>query len=121
MSRTALFSLAAAALMFGAFGFGPAPAEARVQYNKAFKAMYGENFSEDTTLKCNVCHGNGGKNKKVNNEYSTEIKKILGEKNVKDTDAINAAIKKVADMPSQTEDKTYGELLAEGVLPKAAE
>lgn len=121
MSRPALFTSIAAALMLGLCGLQPDRAEARVQYNKAFKAMYGEHFGDDVTLKCNVCHGNGGKNKKVNNEYSTEIKTVLEEKNVKDDAKIKAAFEKVAEMKSDVEGKTYGDLLREGILPKAAE
>ena len=113
--------MTAAALMLGFMGFEPSTAEARVQYNKAFKAMYGENFGEDAKLKCNVCHGNGGQNKKVNSEYALQIKEVLGEKNVKDGDAIDAALKAAAEKPSDVEGKTYGDLLAEGILPKPAE
>lgn len=91
-------------------------AEARPQYNKAFKAAYGEKFEgKDVSLKCDVCHDK--KSKKKISKYGLDMKEKLGGKNVKDADAINAAFKAVAGMDSQTDGKTYGELLEAGELP----
>ena len=123
MSRKTVVSLAAAAAVACLIGVAPKQAEARAQYNKAFKAMYEEKFEnqEDVQLKCNVCHGEGGKNKKVRNAYAEDLFKELGDKNLKDDEKIKAALEATAKKDSQTEGKTYGDLLNAGVLPKLAE
>ena len=41
----------------------------------------------------------------------------LGAKKVKDKEKVKAALKAIADKPSQVEGKTFGELIAEGKLP----
>ena len=121
MSRKTVVTCAAAAAAFCLAGLGPGEAQARAQYNKAFKAMYEESFEgQDVSLKCNVCHGKGGKNKKVRSPYAEDMFKVLGAKNVKDADEIKAALEKTAAMDSQTEGKTYGDLLKAGELPELA-
>lgn len=91
-------------------------AEARPQYNKAFKAKYEEKFEgKDVKFNCNVCHD--AKSKKKISQYGMDMKEKLGDKNVKDADAIEAAFKAVEAMDSQTEGKTYGDLLNSGEFP----
>ena len=122
MTRNTFLTLSAAAVLTLTLGFGASEAEARAQYNKAFKSTYESAFEgKDVTLKCNVCHGEGGKNKKVLSGYGTALKAELGEKNLKDNDKISAALTATAAKPSETEGKTYGDLLTAGELPKLAE
>ncbi len=95
-----------------------APAQARPQYNKAFKETYGKKVGDDK-VNCGVCHGEMGKNKKVVSDYAKAFAEALGGKNEKDekkiVDALNATAKKEYE-PG----KTYGSLLEKGELPPPA-
>lgn len=113
-TRRIALSLIACAFAFAA----SESAEARPQYNKTFKGLYGDKFEEGTSLKCNVCHG---KSKKKLSKYGMDLKEKIGGKNVKDADAVEAALKAVEEMDSQTDDKTYGDLINAGTLPKPFE
>jgi hypothetical protein len=98
----------------------PEQAEARPQYLKAFVGSY--DIEEAKALKCGVCHGEGGKNKKVTSDYGMALFAALGgsddDKNCKDEDRINAALKKTEAVKSG--DTTYGEILKSGKLPPMA-
>lgn len=113
---TALLGLVAVA---GLFLFSaPQKAEARAQYIKAFVGKY--DIAEAKEKKCGVCHGEGGKNKKVVSDYGKALAKALGKKNEKDADAIGAALTKI-ESEGDVDGKTYGDLLKDGKLPPAAE
>lgn len=91
-------------------------ADARPQYNSAFKAKY-TNVTEAKTKKCGVCHSDP-KKKKVRNNYGTALGKALGkDAKTKDKDKINAALDKAAKEKSHVEGKTFGDLLKDGKLP----
>ena len=111
---TTLFALVAIA---GLFALAPQQAEARPQYLKAFIAKY-ETIKEAKELKCGVCHGEKGKNKKVVSDYGKALAKALGKKNQKDAEAIAKAL----DAAAKTKhgDGTFGDLLKDGKLPPPA-
>lgn len=96
----------------------PQQAEARPQYLKAFTETY--DIAEAKELKCGVCHGEKGKNKKVVSDYGKALGKALGKKNVKAADDIKAALKE-AEKGDAGDGKTFGDLLKDGKLPPAAE
>lgn len=107
--KNLMFGLAAVAIV-GFFAAAPQQAEARPQYLKAFMGKY--DIAEAKEKKCGVCHGEGGKNKKVVSDYGKALGKALGKKNVKSADDIAAALGKIeGDYPG----------LKEGKLPPAAE
>lgn len=108
---------AVAALMFLS---APNTADARPQYLKAFIGKYDKVASEAGELKCGVCHGEGGKNKKVVSDYGKALGKALGAKNVKEADDIDEALDQAASQDAGG-GKTYGDLLKDGKLPAAAE
>lgn len=92
-------------------------AEARPNYLKAFVGKY--DIAAAKEKKCGVCHGEGGKNKKVVSDYAKALGKALGKKNVKDADAIGAALDEAAKADAGG-GKTYGDILKSGELPPAA-
>ncbi|HVJ68903.1 MAG TPA: hypothetical protein VM510_13020 [Caulifigura sp.] len=97
MRWTSSFTMAAALLTLGLI----APATARTQYHKAFKTMYEKSRPKLVEMKCAVCHGATGTNKKVRNDYGKAFGKALGATNVKDEAKINAALKEVeGQLPS---------------------
>ncbi|MEW4487142.1 hypothetical protein AB1L42_03625 [Thalassoglobus sp. JC818] len=104
--------------VIGLFAAAPKQAEARPQYLKAFLVKY--DIAEAKELKCGVCHGEGGKNKKVVSDYGKALGKALGEKNVKDADKIAEALGEAAKAKNG-DDGSYGDLLDKGKLPPAAE
>ena len=75
-----------------------APAQARPQYNKAFKETYG---------------------KKVVSDYGKALAEALGAKNEKDEKKIVDALNTVAKKEYEA-GKTYGSLLEKGELPPPA-
>ena len=88
-------------------------AHARPQYFKAFAAKYPD-FKVDATAKCAYCHK--GADKKMRNDYGAAVGKSLGAKNVKDPDAVGAALDKAA-AESAGDGKTFGDLIKDGTLP----
>ncbi len=92
----------------------PGRSEARPQYSEAFKAGY-PNVTAAATTKCAVCHS--PESKKVRNVYGKSLEAALGAKNVKDAEAISAALKAAETKPSGVEGKTFGDLLKAGDLP----
>lgn len=95
----------------------PRQADARPQYLKGFTDKY--EIAEAMELKCGVCHGEKGANKKVVSDYGKALGKALGAKNVKSAEDITAALEKIESEKSG--DTTYGALLKAGKLPPAAE
>lgn len=98
----------------------PKQADARPQYLKSFTEKYESVAAKAGELKCGVCHGDGGKNKKVVSDYGKALGKALGAKNVKEPEKIAEALDK-AGMEKASDGKTYAEHLAAGELPAAAE
>ena len=107
---------AVASLMFLS---APKQADARPQYLKAFIGKYDKVASEAGDLKCGVCHGEKGKNKKVLSDYGKALGEALGKKNVKDADDIEKALE-TAGAKDSGGGKTYSDLLSSGKLPPAA-
>jgi hypothetical protein len=99
-------------------------ANARQPYYKMWLQMYpmdakANNFAKE--LKCNVCHV--GMKKADRNAYGKAIAKALGgKKNLKASQKtdIEAAIKKAESAKSETEGKTFGDLLQDNQLPSPA-
>ena len=115
MSRTK--KLAGLALV-GAFALGlmlVQQADARPQYNKAFKAAYSSNEAVQKAG-CMACHPMKD-DKKVRNDYGSAVGKLVGEKNQKDEAKIGEALKKAEGEKSSVEGKTFGDLLKDGKLP----
>jgi len=107
------------------------PASAIKQFQNEFEKLYvGEGSDSELSklfkekelkkLRCLTCH-QGKKKKKNRNAYGTQLSKLLDKKkDKKDKEKIIEALKKVAEMPSNPEDKnspTFGALIAEGKLP----
>ena len=109
--RLALFSLAVAAIVIAA----TRSADARPKYNEVFAKKYAANAAA-VGEKCAVCHI-GKPNEKKWNDYGTATGKALGEKNVKEGEAVEKALDKVEKEKSATEGKTFGDLLKDGKLP----
>ena len=95
-----------------------APAQARPQYNKAFKETYGKKVGDDKVT-CGVCQGAGAKKKKVVSDYGKALAEALGAKNEKDEKKIVDALNTVAKKEYEA-GKTYGSLLEKGELPPPA-
>ena len=93
-------------------------AQARPQYDKALKAHYSENTAVKEK-KCGVCHGKGGMDKKVVNDYGKALAEAIGAKNCKDEAKIKEGLSKAGE--KKEGEKTYDEILKAGELPKAAE
>ncbi|HWL07486.1 MAG TPA: hypothetical protein VNQ76_03710 [Planctomicrobium sp.] len=103
--------------------FAPHQAEARPPYMKGFNEKYGEVETikaRAEELKCGVCHGEGGKNKKVVSDYGKALGQALGGKNVKEAEKIAKAYETIEAKKDNGSDKTYGEELKAGKLPKLA-
>jgi hypothetical protein len=98
---------------------GSRQAEARPQYLKAFSGKYAKVADKAGQLKCGVCHGAGGKNKKVVSDYGKALAKALGGKNVKDNGKIEEALDEAAKADAGN-GKTFGDLLDSGELPAPA-
>lgn len=107
----------------GLFAAAPQKVEARAQYGKAFTDKYESLKEKYDEVKCGMCHGDKGMNKKVRSDYAKAFGKALGEKNVKDVEKLKEALAKAAEAKNG-ENGTYGDLLKKGELPppaKAAE
>lgn len=108
-------------------------AQAIPPFQIAFKKYYAdgqqtdkEKRSEFATktkeAKCFICHDpKEPKKKKYRNRYGKELSKLLDKKeDKKNTEKILKALKAVAALPIDPEDKngpTYGDLIREGKLP----
>jgi hypothetical protein len=90
-------------------------AEARKQYNDVFWMHYAEQLAAHRAVKCVACHE--GPTKKVRNDYGKAFLEHLKGRDVKDPDAIKAALDKAAKEPSALQGKTFGDLIKEGKLP----
>ncbi|WP_417851177.1 hypothetical protein [Thalassoglobus sp.] len=108
----------AAIAVVGFFAAAPQQAEARPQYLKGFIAKY--DIAEAKEKKCGVCHGEGGKNKKMVSDYGKALGKALGKKNVKSADDIASGLDEAAKADAG-DGKTFGDVLKSGKLPAAAE
>ncbi len=95
----------------------PQEVSARPQYMKALGGKYEKVADAVKEKKCGICHGEGGKKKKLLSDYGKALKEAVGKKNQKDADVIDEAYDTVAEMKPEGGDKTYGEMLAEGELP----
>lgn len=71
---------------------GPNAAHARPLYMTVFREVYP---NRDDNRKCNVCHI--GTDKRKRNEYGEAVKEALEGTNVKDKEAVKAALKKAED------------------------
>lgn len=89
-------------------------AQARPQYLKAFVAEYDNLKSAAEEKKCGVCHG---KEKKMVSNYGKAVGSGLGMKNQKDAEAISKALKAAAEMKCGDGEKTWGDILKEGLPP----
>ncbi len=94
-------------------------AQARPQYLKAFVGEYDHLEAKAKEKKCGVCHGEGGKNKKVVSAYGKAMGAGLGKKNQKDAEAIVKALKAAAEMKCGDGDKIWGDVLKDGLPPAA--
>jgi hypothetical protein len=97
------------------------PAEARPQYLGVWIKTYPDVAAKNnvkTAVKCNVCHF--GATKKNRNDYGKAITKALGEKNVKDKDKVEDALKSAAK-EKNADGKTFDELLQANELPGSKE
>ena len=84
-------------------------AHGRPDYSKAFRATYEKEFAGKTEVfKCKLCHP---KEKFISrNKYSDAVAESLKVKNVKDIDAIQAALRETEGKPSAIEGVTFGDL-----------
>jgi len=114
-------SLLPTLIVFGALLslLAPQQAEARPQYLKAFTQKYSKVAEQAMTLKCGVCHGSSGKNKKVVSDYGKALAKALGAKNVKGEEELSKALDEAGEKDAG-DGKTYKDLLEAGTLPPAA-
>lgn len=93
-------------------------AQARPQYHGAMKEAYPDNTLV-AEKKCGVCHGKGGMDKKVVNDYGKALAEAIGAKNCKDAAKIKEGLQKAGE--KKEGDATYESILKGGKLPKAAE
>jgi hypothetical protein len=105
-----------------ALAFGVHSASAIPPFSAAFVKKYVDGndnaaFVEAAkTAKCNVCHV--GKDKKEKNAYGKALDELLDKKaDAKDEEKINAALDTVAGQKPEGAEKTYGDLIKEGLLP----
>jgi hypothetical protein len=102
--------------------FASMQVEARPQYNtawlKKYDAVAKANDVKDK-VKCAVCHP--GKDKKDRNAYGKAVGAALGKKMEKDPKAIEAAFVKAEGEKSESEGKTFGDLLKDKKLPAKVE
>lgn len=98
----------------GAVAFQGASAQARPQYLGAFKTQYAALAAEADKAKCGICHP--VMDKKTRNDYGKALTGALGTPNVKDADALKAALTK-AEAGKGADGKTFGEIIKSGKLP----
>lgn len=95
-----------------------AQVEARPQYNTAWQKKYPDVVNANEVkekVKCAVCHP--GTKKTDRNAYGKAMGAALGKKNEKDAKAIEASFVKAEGEKSETEGKTFGDLLKDKKLP----
>jgi hypothetical protein len=68
----------------------PQPSQAQPLYHKVFREVYPSR--KTAAAKCAICHT--GNDKTIRTEYGKAVEEALGAKNVKDVEAIKAALKK---------------------------
>jgi hypothetical protein len=116
--------LVASLVLIAAFA---GPAAAIVQFQKEFWNEYVESNPDKEygdfvkkKAKCWVCH-QGKKSRKNRNSYGQALSELLDfKKDTRDKEKIVAALKKVADMPSDplnTQSETFGARISAGKLP----
>ena len=119
LSQRSSGRLIAFGCLFALFITSAQEASARPQYSKALASAYPDLAKKHGTngkLSCAVCHPT--KNKKKRNNYGVALGKALGAANVKDADAVIAAIKKIESETSATAAGiTFGSLIEVGNLP----
>jgi hypothetical protein len=91
-------------------------ADARPKYNAAFPEIYPKLKEAHSKVKCGMCHE--GETKKVRNEYGKAIGKGMSKPNESDADTIKAAFKKAEAAKPEGGEKTFGEMIEAGDLPK---
>lgn len=95
---------------------GSQDAQARPGHLKNFNTTYPAIKVLAEEAKCTVCHF--GEKKTNRNDYGKAVGEALGgEKNVKEAEKVEAALKKAEAMKSSTEGKTFGDLIKDGKLP----
>jgi hypothetical protein len=92
MQRSKGLAVSFAGLIALGFAF-PGAANGRLQYYGEFAEKYADKKKLFESIKCGVCHGQNGANKKKLNDYGTAVGKALGGKNVKDKETIQKALK----------------------------
>ena len=95
-----------------------ASAHARPKYFEKLKEAYPANAAA-AAAKCALCHGAAGAKKKVLSEYGQELGAALGQKNVKDDDAVKKALETAGEKESK-KGTTYDSILKDGKLPAPA-
>lgn len=101
-------ALFAATLLGGFFYSADDSAEARPQYVRAFAATFPDLKAATAKAKCGVCHP--GKDKKERNDFGKAFGMGLSQKNEKDKDALEAALKKAAEKEEFKKKIEAGEL-----------
>jgi len=97
----------------------PQQADARPLYLKSFSEQYSKVAERASELKCGVCHGDSGKNKKKLSDYGKALAEALGKKNEKEKENVIKALDEVGKKDAG-DGKTYKDLLDAGTLPPAA-
>ena len=92
MQRRTSLAISFSGLVVLGFAF-PGAAKGRTQYYNEFAEMYADRKAAFEAMKCGVCHGEKGANKKTRTEYGEAVDKALGGKNVKDKERIRKALK----------------------------
>lgn len=95
-------------------GLASSRVEARPEYNKVFWEHYAKQVGAHS-VKCTACHSRP--DKKSRNNYANVLKTKLGAANIKDHDQIRSALDEAAKEPSAIPEKTFGDLINEGILP----
>jgi hypothetical protein len=104
------------------FAVGAQQAHARPYFLKMWIEAYPDVAKDNDVkekVKCNVCHV--GTNKKMRNAYGKALQKAFGKKLKKSDDQeFNDGLKKVEGEKSETEGKTFGDLLKDKKLPSTS-
>lgn len=131
MKKFGVMTFASLIVLGSMLGWGAQDAHAIKQFQDQFIAKYVKKDSSDPAeksladavakVKCNLCHDANTKSKKDRNAYGQALSELLDKmKDKNDKEKINAALEKVAGMPSDPSDNgsaTFGALIAEGKVP----